>query len=225
MKKVFYAFVALVTMAIAVVSCNNWEDEGNRALTTIGVIVKNTLYDDSGLEIRLKENKYPNGTRGYFAVYYKSSDVKTSTTGQTYIDNAEAVLYSRFLVRNMESLTEAEAKGVDVTKLTGFENVGCVVGGGFLQVYGYDRYQNDSLYHMVYDVASQKSDTLKLILCNTGEAKDARRQMHVDFDLSKAEGIRTWKDSIVVSVIPANGKAMNVKIGRQDFLKKYVSAY
>lgn len=219
MKKVFIAFVAFVAMAISIVSCNKIEDDGNRGFMTSGIINGNTLYDDLGLRIDLVDNKYPNGTRGYFAVYYNTADIMTTKDGTQYLKNATAVLSSQYVVFSPESSVEAESKKVDVTKLESFEWAGCVIRAGYLQIFGYDKYGSDSLYHVVYDADKLKDDTLKLVLCNTGTPKSARSQMHVDFDLARMQGLRPWKDSLVVSVIPAKGKTVNLKISKNDFKK------
>lgn len=221
MKKVLFLFVIAMAVAFLGVSCTSLEDDGNRVAITIGTIYDNQLVDDQGGIVKLVNKSYPNKTRGYFSVSYNVADVVTDENGKvTSINNAKIALYDQFVVFNTESSAEAEAKGVDITKLDGYdEHLYCHVSGGYLQVDGYDRYENDSLYHVVYDVQKQKKDTLRLTLCNTGKAVARTRLMHVDYDLTPVSSICQWNDSLVISLDPAQGKSVIVKVAKKDLKK------
>lgn len=225
MKKVFLVLFSAIAMAFVSVSCDTKiDDDGNRVASVYGTIYNNALYDDNGIFAKLLDNIYPDNTRGFFYISYNIANVQTDSKGNIVsISNAHASHYSVFVVLKPESVSEAEEKGVDITKLDGYDDrLYCEVSGGFLQLSGYDRYENDSLYHVVYDINKQKNDTLRVTLCNTGKAQSRTRQMHVEFDLESVNGIYSWNDSLVVCVEPAVGKRVTAKVAKKDLKKSYM---
>lgn len=222
MKKVFISFVAFVAMAIAFVSCTKLDDDGNRTLNVKGTIVGDYLVDDSGARMSLTGNTIPDRTRGIFSVTYNVNNVKTDGSGTVVVEGVTATLQAKILVKSMESVQEAEAKGVDITKLD--KNISlqyCDLLGGYMQLLAYDLYENNDSYHIVYDPAVQKNDTLKLKLCNDGKPTTKTHAMQVDFDFENVRNLMPWKDTLVVSLEVTGIKKVNMKMLKSAMKKPY----
>jgi hypothetical protein len=238
MKNLLSSIVVLACV-LGFAGCTDlMKDDGSRGFADVATIAGNPedgyycYLGHGGLAISYSA-ELADKERGYFSFSYMESDWTTSANGIKYIDNVRVHAIEAYDVIHPLSqeeaaaghITDKENCAIPRSLTVGYASAGYVdLSAGFATFNDISGESHNGEVNLVYDVAKQEPDTLRLQLCYNpripdGWTKTNSSHRTVSCDISSLSSLAQWNDSLTLVIDDGSEKKQLIKMSRNDFQK------